>query len=262
VASRLLSEGKSASNRDCVAGSCQTNDDQNENKHTSTCEPFRFTATKGVLRRSIVISGVPFTCTNQGALPAGMTFNPATGELSGTPTESGVYTFKVRITATNQPAIEHAYTFAITATDEVFPPHSTVDTVTYPIDSGDINGLGLYTNGNMCIVSATAKPGYRFSKWTDNDAAVSTSASYQFPVTLTGPLVANFTAAPPDLHMASNSHTLAWPTNPTPCVLMETTDFGSTNWNIVNAPVSVVGTNANVTVPTQPGSRFYRLKLQ
>ena len=81
--------------------------------------------------RTIVISGVPFTCTNSGTLPAGMTFDRISGQLSGTPLDSGVYTFKVRVTDTNQVAIEHAYTFAILGADEVLPPHSTVDTVTW-----------------------------------------------------------------------------------------------------------------------------------
>ena len=40
--------------------------------------------------RTIVIAGVPFTCTNTGTLPAGMSFDRIAGELSGTPTESGV----------------------------------------------------------------------------------------------------------------------------------------------------------------------------
>jgi hypothetical protein len=44
-------------------------------------------------------------------------------------------------------------------------------------------------------------------------------------------------------------------------VLESATDFNSTNWTTVNAPVAVIGTNANVTVPTQPGSKFYRLRL-
>ena len=215
--------------------------------------------------RSIVIAGMPFTSTETGQLPSGMTFNLTTGELSGTPTESGVFTFSVRVSATNQPAIEHSYTFAILGAGEVLPPHSTIDTVAYPLDSGATSGLGLYTNGDSCILTAIAKPGYRFSKWTDNANPVSTNASYQFPVALNRSLVANFIPAPPNLRMtafSANSHTLAWPTNPTPCQLQVSTDFASTNWSNVNAPVSVVGTNANVTVPTQPGMRFYRLKLQ
>jgi len=51
--------------------------------------------------RTIVISGVPFLCTNTGTVPAGMTLNLTTGELSGTPTEPGIFTFKVRASDTN-----------------------------------------------------------------------------------------------------------------------------------------------------------------
>jgi hypothetical protein len=213
-----------------------------------------------------MIAGVPFVCTNSGTLPAGMSFNYITGQLSGTPSESGVFTFKVRVSDTNNVVtLEHAYTFAIVADGEALPAHSTVDTVSYPIDSGDIVGLGLYTNGNTCTVTATARPGYRFSKWTDNDDLVSTNSAYQFPVTLNRSLVANFVPAPPELHFASfggGAHTLAWPTNPTPCVLEETADLRFPNWTTVNAPTSVVGTNATVTLPTQADAKFYRLRLQ
>jgi len=216
--------------------------------------------------RTIVIAGVPFLCTNSGTLPAGMTLDLTTGELSGTPTESGIFTFRVRASDTNhQGTIEHAYTFAITDADQALPAHSTIDTVTYPLDSGEASGLGLYTNGHNCTVSAAAKPGYRFSKWTENDATVSTSAAYQFPVNLNRSLVAHFTPAPPEVHFEAYSaaaHTVAWPTNPTPCQLEVSSDLGSTNWSPVNAPVVLVGTNATVTVPTPPGARFYRLKLQ
>jgi hypothetical protein len=171
----------------------------------------------------------------------------------------------VRVTGTNGPTLEHAYTFAILAAGEVLPPHSTVDTVTYPLDSGDTGGLGLYTNGNACTVTAAAKPGYRFSNWTDNDAVVSTTAAYQFPVTLNRSLVANFVPAPPNIRIRSLSattHAVEWPTNPTPCVLEANTDFNSTNWTAVVAPVSVVGTNAHVEMPTRLGATFYRLRLQ
>lgn len=86
--------------------------------------------------RTVVIAGVPFVCTNSGTLPQGMTLDLATGELSGTPTESGIFTFKVRVSDTNhQATLEDAYTFAILDVGEVLPAHSTIDTVTYPLDS-------------------------------------------------------------------------------------------------------------------------------
>jgi hypothetical protein len=213
--------------------------------------------------RTIVIAGIPFTCTINGTLPAGMAFDKAFGQLSGAPTQSGVYTFKVRVVGTNQPVLEHAYTFAITATNQVLPPHSTVDAVTYPLDSGGIAGIGLYTNGEICTVSATARPGYRFSQWTENDTTVSTSAMYQFPVTLNRSLVANFV---PGLGiqitlLSPNTCALEWPAN-APGVLEEGNDLGSTNWSVVNALVSVAGTNSHVELPVQPGSRFFRFRRQ
>lgn len=215
--------------------------------------------------RTLVIAGVPFTCTNTGNIPHGMNFDTNSGQLSGTPDEAGIYTFKVRVTDTNKVSIEHAYTFAILDSNQVMAAHCTVDTVTYPLDSGDTHGLGLYTNGNNCTVTATARPGYRFSHWTDDDVSVSSNSVYQFPVALNRSLVANFVPAPPDLHFVSiggGNHTVAWPVNPTPCILEEATDPRSTNWTTVNAPVTTVGTNATVTMPTQPGARYYRLKLQ
>jgi hypothetical protein len=76
-------------------------------------------------------------------------------------------------------------------------------------------------------------------------------------------LVANFSAAPPDVHLGAfnrDSHTISWPTNPTPCVLEETADMQT--WTTVNQPVVTVGSNANVTLPTTAGMKFYRLRLQ
>ena len=55
--------------------------------------------------------------------------------------------------------------------------------------------------------------------------------------------------------------TLAWITHTPGCVVQESADFGSTNWSSVTNPVSVVGSNAVVTVPVGTGAKFYRLKL-
>jgi hypothetical protein len=138
-----------------------------------------------------------------------------------------------------------------------------VDTVAYPLDSGDAIGMGLYTNGNTCIVTANARSGYRFSSWTDNDTIVSTNSSYQFLVTLNRSLVANFIPGPPEIRMSSfsaDSHTLEWATNAVTVVLEQATNL--VNWTIVNSPVSAAGSNASITLPSLPGPRFYRLRLQ
>ncbi len=213
--------------------------------------------------RSLVIAGIPFTCTNFGTLPAGMTLDQNKGQLWGTPTEAGVFSFRVRVTGTNQPTLEHAYTFAITSANQVLPPHSTVDTAVYPLDTGDTAGLGLYTNGQTCTITAAPRPGYRFSNWTENDTVVSTNSSYQFSITVNRSLVANFIPGPPNLRLGSftaNSHTIEWPTNGVPVVLEQSADL--VNWTAVNSLVSLVGSNASLTLPTLPGAGFYRLRLQ
>jgi len=209
-----------------------------------------------------VIAGIPFGCTNSGALPAGLTFDMTTGQLSGTPTESGIYTFKVRVSGTNQPVQEHVYTIAITEAGQVLPPHSTVDAVTYPLDSGTISGLGLYTNGDICTVSAIPQPGYRFTQWKENDTVVSTNATCQFPVALNRSLVASFAPAPiiSIKLQPPNTCVLEWPTN-TPGILEQGINPASTNWSSVNALLSVAGTHAHVELPVQPGARFFRLRI-
>lgn len=58
-------------------------------------------ATAGLaFSQSLVVSGgiAPYTATLSGALPTGITFNPATLAFAGTPTESGTFTFDVTAT--------------------------------------------------------------------------------------------------------------------------------------------------------------------
>lgn len=216
--------------------------------------------------RTLVIAGVPFVCSKTGSLPAGMSFDTSTGELSGTPTESGVFTFKVRASGTNHQAeMEHAYTFAITEAGEVLPAHCTIDTVSEPLDRGEIHGLGLYTNGHPCTLIAKPKPGYRFSKWTDNDVTVSMDSEYSFEANLNRSLVAHFVPGPPDVHFedfTAQSHRIVWPTNALPCILEFSSDPSAAIWRVVDLPVEISGTNYSVTLPTQPGAGFYRMKLQ
>jgi hypothetical protein len=210
--------------------------------------------------RTIVISGIPFTCTNTGTLPDGMTFDRSTGQLSGTPTQSGVYTFKVRVTGTNQPAQEHEYTFAILGANEVLPPHSTVDIVSDPMDSGSTTGTGLYTNGVNATLSATPAAGYRFVCWKDHDAIVSSNAVYQFTVDLNHSLVATF-ASVPQLSMLAgpgNILVLSWPTNFTGFVLQKNSGLNTANWVNASDPVTVVGTNNRVTISTVNDRGFFR----
>ena len=67
-----------------------------------------------------------------------------------------------------------------------------VATISNPVVGGTTTGDGTYEHGSQVTVSATAKPGFSFVKWTDNNGDVSNQAQYSFIVTANRLLVANF----------------------------------------------------------------------
>ena len=68
----------------------------------------------------------------------------------------------------------------------------TITVTVEPEGSGTIEGDGGYSYGDHCTLIATAKPGYVFSKWTEDGSQVSTNATYDFDVTGNRNLVAHF----------------------------------------------------------------------
>jgi hypothetical protein len=211
--------------------------------------------------RTMVIAAVPFTAKTTGELPDGMSFNAANGELSGTPTGSGIFTFDVRVTATNNPVQMKTYTFAIAAAGEALPPHSTVDTRASPLDRGTTTGSGFYTNNTTATVTATPAAGFAFANWTDNGEVVSQSASYTFTNVLNRSLVANFVALPllSFSQLPSGELAFTWPTNDTGLVLQQNANLDSPNWMAVTNAVTVAGTNNRVAISPLTGNHFFRL---
>jgi len=61
-----------------------------------------------------------------------------------------------------------------------------------PAEGGIITGTGIYEEGQICVLNATANNGYGFVNWTENGEEVSTEAIYSFTVTGGRALVANF----------------------------------------------------------------------
>jgi len=214
--------------------------------------------------RTLVLSGTTnFVATNSGALPNGMTFNRTTGVVSGTPTASGVFTFQVQLTASNNPAVTRKYLFTIAAAGAVLAPHSSLDTSAAPTNGGTTTGDGVYTNGTKATVIATPAPGFAFVNWTDNGTVVSNApSSYTFTNLINRSLVANFVPVPQLSFAAQPARTLAltWPTNFSGFQLQRNADASTTNWSNATNVVSIVGTNYQATDATAPGTRYFRLK--
>ncbi|MBS0657146.1 MAG: hypothetical protein JSR82_02720 [Verrucomicrobia bacterium] len=67
-----------------------------------------------------------------------------------------------------------------------------ITTSSSPANAGTTTGGGVFPQNTSVTVTATAEPGYKFSKWTLNGVTVSTSKNYTFTVTTDAPLVAKF----------------------------------------------------------------------
>jgi hypothetical protein len=212
--------------------------------------------------RRLVIAGTqPFTCTKTGALPAGMAFDEITGELSGTPTEAGVFDFTVEATPLAGAPLARAFSLTVAEPAAVLPPRSTVDTAALPAAAGNTTGNGTFTNDALVTVTATANPGFAFVNWTDNGTPVSSSPTFEFPASINRSLVANFRPAA-ELKLVPNAAgglRIHWPMNATNVVLQECGDPGLGVWTACTNAVSTVGDQREVTVPIGIGAHFFRL---
>ncbi len=214
--------------------------------------------------RLIVIGGnLPFLATNSGALPAGLSFDGVTGQLSGTPTESGVFSFTVGAVAGNNPAVRRTYTITIApSAAAVLPPRSTIDTVAEPLEAGVTQGNGTFANGSEATVVASASPGFAFSHWEENGRVVSSSSRYTFTNVVNRSLVAIFVRPLPPLQFSvpqPNTLRLTWPTNLGNARLEMSLELPDANWAPAQLPETIVGTNRQVLVSPLNGRVFFRL---
>jgi hypothetical protein len=174
-----------------------------------------------------------------GTLPPGLNLNPATGQITGTPTAAGLYTLTIRGTNTSNSAsqtiqitVAPALPLALSyATPQSFPAGTAIATqvpvlaqatpwltTTYALTSGSLPP-GLTLNADGTISGTPTTPGvYSFSV-TVTSGAQTAVASADYTVTPADSLGVNyatpltFTAG---LAMATQTPTLA---NPTPGVL-------------------------------------------
>lgn len=143
--------------------------------------------------RTLVVEGSrPFTSVQTGLLPPGMVFGNVTGVLSGTPTVSGTFNFKVSASDGLNPDVVKNYTLTIAAAGAVLPPASLLDTTVSPVGTGTTTGDGSFAVGANATAVATAAAGYVFLNWTDNSAVVSRDPSYTLSMNINHSLVAHF----------------------------------------------------------------------
>lgn len=158
--------------------------------------------------RAVVLPGnAPFLASSQGGLPAGMSFDPVTGVLSGTPTEAGEFVYSVSVSENGLPALEKSYRFKIWEAGAVMPPEVILDTSADPVEGGTTTGDGSYEPGAEVSVAATPARGYVFLEWRDNGVGVGSNPTYAFIADVNHSLVARFepaaSGALPDLSIGA-----------------------------------------------------------
>ena len=93
----------------------------------------------------------------EGTLPDGLTLDPGTGTISGTPTKVGSWTFKVTVT-TSAGSDERDFTITVNSAEPVITPDTTEPTVsdeTGAADSSDITTVS-QTDGAVTVAQSTS----------------------------------------------------------------------------------------------------------
>ena len=109
---------------------------------------------------------------------------------------SSGYTFVNWTENGNQVSTEATYTFNVTRECHLVANFTTqayiITAEVTPDNSGTVTGTGGYNYGEECTLTANAKPGYEFVKWTKNGTNVSSNATFTFTVNASVTYVAHF----------------------------------------------------------------------
>ncbi|SDM12372.1 Listeria/Bacterioides repeat-containing protein [Daejeonella rubra] len=152
----------------------------NTSMNASTLNNSTFTLKQG----TTLISGKVGPATN-GAV---FTFDPDVDLLPFT-TYTGTITTGAKDTLRTSMVADYVWTFTTIPVLRVSAD---------PIAGGTVTGAGAFAQGSVVTVNAIPASGYVFLNWTesDNGPAVSSSASYQFPMAGNRTLIANFEPIP------------------------------------------------------------------
>lgn len=213
-------------------------------------------------RRVVIPGAAAFTSTCTGALPVGMDFDPLSGILSGTPSESGTFHFTVSADDGTASEVTRDFTLQIAPAGEVLPLQYQIESTTSPANGGFTSGDGVFDGGSSHTIAAHPAIGYAFSHWTENHEVIGTSSSMVFPdLVVNHAIVAHFIPAPV---LAVGSPTpgtfrLSWPIDPPGWNLQESPDMTPGSWFDSPRPIVETGGAKSVTIPAPAGKRFFRL---
>ena len=103
---------------------------------------------------------------------------------------------------------DYTFTWAI-STKKLSVTYPTICAITAIANDdamGTVAGAGNYGKGSTATLTATPKDGYLFVNWTKDGVEVATTQEYSFEVTAAVELVANFEAAPEEVHNVTVSY--------------------------------------------------------
>jgi uncharacterized repeat protein (TIGR01451 family) len=126
-----------------------------------------------------------YAVTADSSLPPGISLNSATGELSGTPTSAGVFSFTVQASNGIDPAATQAVT--VTVSQATAPPAFTASDPPSTATVGDSYSYVFGASGNpaptYAIASGTIPPGLSLSPSGVLSGSVTTAGTFAFTVT-------------------------------------------------------------------------------
>ncbi|HWF19866.1 MAG TPA: LamG-like jellyroll fold domain-containing protein [Verrucomicrobiae bacterium] len=141
------------------------------------------------------------------------------------------------------------------------------------VDSGDPIGVSLNYNGTvltMTLTDAVAQVSFATNLPVNIPAIVGSNSAYVGFTGASGGVastqkISNFVfASLPQLSIqpaSGNNYLFTWPQTAGGFVLLQNSNLSTTNWTAVNIPLVVTNGQNQVTVPVQPGTEFYRLRL-
>ena len=145
------------------------------------------------IERTLIIGGTaPVVTGTSGSLPSGMSFNPISGIISGTPTQSGSFVFSIESTDAAANKVSRDYILSVLSADEEQVAHVTITVLSSPATGGTATGAGEVQLGTDASVVASANPGFVFVAWTEAGTKVSTSPVFAFTALVNRKLTAEF----------------------------------------------------------------------